>query len=76
MGFLNATEVADYLVLKGMPFRDAHGLVGSILLYCHETNKAIMDLGLRELNRFSDFFDKSIYEYTEYAAANKNTEQS
>jgi argininosuccinate lyase len=66
MGFLNATEVADYLVLKGMPFRDAHGLVGSIVLYCEEKGLAIEDLKLTELNQFSDFFDESIYEYIEY----------
>lgn len=66
MGFLNATEVADYLVLKGMPFRDAHGLVGSIVLYCEEQSKAIEDLSLKELNRFSSYFDESIYEYIEY----------
>jgi argininosuccinate lyase len=66
MGFLNATEVADYLVLKGMPFRDAHGLVGSIVLYCEEKHKAIEDLKLSELEQFSEFFDESIYEYIEY----------
>jgi argininosuccinate lyase len=66
MGFLNATEVADYLVLKGMPFRDAHGLVGSIVIYCEEKNKAIEDLKLSELRQFSEFFDESIYEYIEY----------
>lgn len=66
MGFLNATEVADYLVLKGIPFRDAHRLVGNIVLYCEEKNKAIEDLKLSELNNFSEFFDESIYEYIEY----------
>ncbi|MDF2520748.1 MAG: argH [Clostridia bacterium] len=66
MGFLNATEVADYLVLKGMPFRDAHGLVGSIVLYCEDKSKAIEDLSLNELNQFSHYFDESIYEYIEY----------
>jgi len=66
MGFLNATEVADYLVLKGMPFRDAHGLVGSIVIYCEEKSKAIEDLKLSELSQFSEFFDESIYEYIEY----------
>jgi argininosuccinate lyase len=66
MGFLNATEVADYLVLKGFAFRDAHGLVGSIVLYCEKNNKAIEDLTLAELKEFSEFFDESIYEYIEY----------
>ena len=66
MGFLNATEVADYLVLKGLPFRDAHGLVGSIVLYCEEKHKTIEDLALNELKQFSQFFDESIYEYIDY----------
>lgn len=66
MGFLNATEVADYLVLKGMPFRDAHSLVGRIVLYCEEKNIPIEDLELKELNQFSEFFDESIYEYIDY----------
>lgn len=66
MGFLNATEVADYLVLKGLPFRDAHGLVGSIVLYCEKKNKAIEDLELDELKQFCQSFDESIYEYIDY----------
>lgn len=66
MGFLNATEVADYLVLKGLAFRDAHSLVGSIVLYCEGKHKAIEDLTLSELKQFSQSFDKSIYEYIEY----------
>jgi argininosuccinate lyase len=66
MGFLNATEVADYLVLKGLPFRDAHGLVGSIVLYCEENHKAIEDLELDELKQFCQSFDESIYEYIDY----------
>jgi argininosuccinate lyase len=66
MGFLNATEVADYLVLKGLPFRDAHGLVGSIVLYCEKKHKAIEDLELNELKQFCQSFDESIYEYIDY----------
>lgn len=66
LGFLNATEVADYLVLKGMPFRDAHGVVGSIVLYCEEKNCAIEDLTLKEMNSFSNLFDESVYDYIDY----------
>jgi argininosuccinate lyase len=66
MGFLNATEVADYLVLKGLPFRDAHSLVGRIVLYCEENHKAIEDLKLEELTQFCSCFDESIYAYIEY----------
>lgn len=66
LGFLNATEVADYLVLKGMPFRDAHGVVGSIVLYCEEKNCAIEDLSLEELIKFSSLFEEGIYDYIDY----------
>lgn len=66
LGFLNATEVADYLVLKGMPFRDAHGVVGSIVLYCEEKNCSIEELNLEELKGFSVLFDESVYEYIDY----------
>lgn len=66
MGFLNAVEIADFLILKGMNLRDAHGLVKSIMLYCEIRNKAIKDLQLKELNQLSSFFDESIYEYMEY----------
>jgi argininosuccinate lyase len=66
MGFLNATEVADYLVLKGLPFRDAHSLVGKIVLYCEENHKAIEELKLEELNQFSNYFDETVYDYIEY----------
>jgi argininosuccinate lyase len=66
LGFLNATEVADYLVLKGMPFRDAHGVVGNIVLYCEEKNCSIEELNLEELKGFSTLFDESVYEYIDY----------
>lgn len=66
LGFLNATEVADYLVLKGMPFRDAHGVVGSIVLYCEEKNCAIEELSLEELSKFSSLFEGGVYEYIDY----------
>ena len=66
LGFLNATEVADYLVLKGLAFRDAHSLVGRIVLYCEGRHKAIEDLELSELKQFSQSFDESIYEYIDY----------
>ena len=65
-GFLNATEVADYLVSKGTPFRDAHGIVGRIVLLCEEKQCAIEDLSLEELSAFSDRFDEDIYEYIDY----------
>jgi len=65
-GFLNATEVADYLVKKGVPFREAHGIVGEIVIACEDQSKAIEDLSLEELQGFSKVFDDDIYEYIDY----------
>lgn len=65
-GFLNATEVADYLVSKGVAFRDAHGIVGQIVIRCEDEGCAIEDLKLEDLKSFSDVFDESIYEYIDY----------
>ncbi len=52
-GFLNATELADYLVKKGVPFRTAHDLVGKIVLYASETNRELNELELKDFHRFS-----------------------
>lgn len=60
-GFTNATDVADYLVKKGAAFRNAHEIVGKIVLYCIDNNKAIDDLTIDEFKSFSNFFDKDIY---------------
>ncbi|MBQ7063265.1 MAG: argininosuccinate lyase [Firmicutes bacterium] len=65
-GFLNATEVADYLVGKQVPFRDAHGIVGRIVLACEERGSAIEDLTLEELRAFDGHFDQDIYDYIDY----------
>jgi argininosuccinate lyase len=61
-GFTNATDVADYLVKNGMPFRDAHRVSGEIVLKCLSENKAIEDLKLDELKEFSELFKEDIYE--------------
>ena len=61
-GFTNATDAADYLVKKGMPFRDAHAVIGHLVLHCVKENKAILDLTLEELKAFSDLFEADIYE--------------
>ena len=61
-GFTNATDAADYLVKKGMPFRDAHSVIGRIVLYCIDKNIAIDDMELSELKEFSDMFENDIYE--------------
>ncbi|KXZ40299.1 argininosuccinate lyase [Alkalithermobacter thermoalcaliphilus JW-YL-7 = DSM 7308] len=65
-GFLNATEVADYLVNKGMTFRQAHEIVGLIVLYCESNNICIEELQLDKLKQFSDLFEEDIYEFIEY----------
>lgn len=65
-GFLNATEAADYLVNKGMAFRDAHKVIGEIVIYCEDKNSAIEDLSLEELKQFSDLFCEDIYEFIDY----------
>lgn len=60
-GFTNATDVADYLVKKGVAFRSAHEIVGKIVLYCIDKNMAIDDLSLDEFKSFSPIFNDDIY---------------
>jgi len=61
-GFTNATDAADYLVGKGIPFRDAHGIIGKMVLYCIDHNKSICDLSMEEFRQFSPAFDQDIYD--------------
>ena len=61
-GFTNATDAADYLVNHGVPFRDAHGIVGRIVLYCIEKGIAIDDMSLEELKAISPVFEDDVYE--------------
>jgi argininosuccinate lyase len=65
-GFLNATEAADYLVNNGMAFRNAHKVIGEIVLYCEEQDKAIEELTLEELSKFSELFKEDVYEFIDY----------
>ncbi|NFQ00927.1 argininosuccinate lyase [Clostridium sporogenes] len=65
-GFLNATEAADYLVNKGMAFRDAHKVIGETVIYCEDKKLAIEDLSLEELKQFSDLFCEDIYGFIDY----------
>ena len=60
--FTNATDAADYLVGKGVPFRDAHGIIGRLVLYCIEKNTSIDKLSLGELKEISDRFEEDIYD--------------
>ncbi len=61
-GFTNATDAADYLVNHGVPFRDAHGIVGRLVLYCIEKGKALDDLTLDEYKAISPVFEGDVYE--------------
>lgn len=61
-GFTNATDAADYLVNKGVPFRDAHGIIGRLVLYCIEKDTSIDALSLEELKAISDKFEADIYD--------------
>ena len=64
-GFMNATDAADYLVKKGVPFRDCHEIIGSMVLGCIECGKTIEELELEELKKYSDLFDSDIYDAIE-----------
>ena len=61
-GFTNATDAADYLVRKGVPFRDAHGIIGQIVIYCDTNSKSIEECTLDELKAISGYFDEDIYD--------------
>lgn len=61
-GFTNATDAADYLVNHGVAFRDAHGIVGQLVLYCIEKNIALDDVTLEEYKAISPVFDSDIYQ--------------
>jgi argininosuccinate lyase len=61
-GFTNATDAADYLVNHGVPFRDAHGIVGQLVLYCIEKNISLDDMSLEEYRKISPVFEEDIYE--------------
>ncbi len=61
-GFTNATDAADYLVNHGVPFRDAHGIVGQLVLFCIEKNISLDDMSLEEFQAISPVFEKDIYE--------------
>ena len=61
-GFTNATDAADYLVKKGVPFRDAHGIVGRIVLYCIDKGIAIDDMSIDELKAISPVFEEDVFD--------------
>ena len=61
-GYMNATDAADYLVQKGIPFRDCHEIIGKIVLYCIGKGIAIEELTMEEFKGFSKEFDEDIYD--------------
>ncbi len=61
-GFTNATDAADYLVNHGVPFRDAHGIVGQLVLYCIEKKISLDDMTIEEYKRISPVFEEDIYD--------------
>ena len=61
-GFTNATDAADYLVNKGVPFRDAHGIIGRIVVFCIEKGISIDEMSLSELKEFAPEFENDIYD--------------
>ncbi|MCR5092743.1 MAG: argininosuccinate lyase [Lachnospiraceae bacterium] len=62
LGFTNATDAADYLVGKGVPFRDAHGIIGRLVLHCIDKGCALDDLSLAEFKTFSDTFEEDVFD--------------
>ena len=62
-GFLTATDLADYLVLKGVPFREAHELTGKTVAFCLEKNKTLTDLSLAQLRTISKRFDEEVFDH-------------
>ncbi len=60
-GFSTATDVAEYLVLKGVPFREAHGIVGKLVAFCLQNEKKLTDLTLKEVRRFYPGFEKDLF---------------
>ncbi len=61
-GYSNATELADYLVAKGVPFRDSHHIVGETVVYAIKVHKGLEDLSLEEFRQFSDVVNDDVYE--------------
>lgn len=61
-GYMNATDAADYLVAKGIPFRDCHEIIGNMVLYAINNGKALDELTMEEFKSFSDAFDEDIYD--------------
>ncbi len=68
-GFLNATELADYLAAKGIPFREAHHITGAAVAHAEAVGKGLEELSLAELQQFSEAVDEGVFEVLQYDAA-------
>ncbi len=68
-GYLNATELADYLAVKGIPFRDAHHITGAAVGFAEKAGKALEELTLEELRTFSEAFDEDVFKALEHETA-------
>ena len=68
-GFINATDAADYLVKKGLPFREAYKITGSIVAYAIDNDKTLDTITISEYKKFSDLFDEDFYEYIDLKKA-------
>jgi argininosuccinate lyase len=73
--FMLATDLADYLVTKGIPFREAHNILGKIVKYATDENKKLNNLSLEEFKDFSEVFDGDVFKYlsVETCLSNKKT---
>jgi argininosuccinate lyase len=74
-GFLEATDVADFLAERGVPFREAHGIVGKLVLYCTKNKKRLPELSVEELRTFSKHFDASVLKAIEPDAMLRRRDQ-
>jgi len=68
-GFSTATDLAEYLVRKGLPFRDAHRVTGRIVRYCLDNKKTLNELGLKELKGFSQMLESDVFDYLSVEAS-------
>ena len=66
-GFMNATDLADYLVIKGLPFRDAYKISGSVVAYCIQTGHILEDLPLSEYKKYSTLISDDVYQAIDLA---------
>ncbi|MDD5687736.1 MAG: argininosuccinate lyase [Elusimicrobia bacterium] len=68
-GFILATDISNYLVLKGIPFRSAHGIVAKVVEYCIKNKKSFDELSISEWSKFSSKFDSSVFKVLDYKKA-------